>query len=563
MNTTSNLSASATPIDQVTQSLAALSEASSSCQDILARNQTLRTWISCRLRERLKQAREQNGLATTNPEAIFFNQPLEDGSISCQNVTDVLIENMRSPADQEAMAEFDFHTRHATLDPEHALTPEQNQSVRDMLGAVGATAFADYERYILEAWNAQIEHPQEPSRKDSATQCLTDLQRAALIHELQISAIARTLSESDQNRLSSALTGLAPGTFAVTWQADEGRPVALASTYAVTVSSEATDEPEGSVFLLMPCKGVERFESVDELQAALTQRLSGEPRDPHLVAALPLSDQGRLSNGQILTDVVWHFAPLSRSLLEDHVACVQCKQAEDLNFLGQQPMLDTPTWQAHVERAQVCAHLDDAMGFRFATLTAQMADRFEPDWRKYADQNNRDHLLALEARASQRKRKVDDLLRGTETLEQFAEDEIRGYMLQHLGLVIDPSTISVTVNDSISLGDSDPLAATYQGSLLEHAIKGLPDVGNDLLISPVPDAIHAEFSGEFIRKMLVELELHGRYVHALRERLNDPENLRVMAHHRDSLIAVGGSGCRNARPPFAGAQSDLCPFHAR
>ena len=524
--------------DQITQHLTALSTASSGCQQVLAQSQTLREWVSERLREGLNRVRPQTGLAVSNPDAIFFNRRLASGTIASIGMTDLLIDTLRNGAAIPTLTGAGFYTRHNTLEPRHALSSSQNRSLIGVLNALMPSVVSGYDSYLRHLWQKMVPHPEDPLRTEPTDRLLIGLHRQALSDEVALRMLCGVMSVAEQNRLLKVVDdGVIEGVYEVAVE-QHRRRTPLTSTYVVSQSSQPSEDPSGVVFLVMPCKGVERFESIGVLCQALSRRMSGELQDPHLTAGLPLADHERLTANDAIPEDAWRFVPVDRPMLEHHLRSLESKQAQDLGFLWAESELASDAWHEQVERTQLSAHVNDAMGHRFNLLSV-ITDAFvAPDWRKFAKPSDKTHLFALERKHRALKGQIASRLAGVESFTVFAHTELTNYMRQHLGCLIDPNSVVITLDDAIALGRGDTLHAKYEKTLFEFAVSGLPDTGKPLSFAPAPNHLHAEFSEAFVRTMLAELNLHHRYGLALRKAYEDPETVRQMVIHRDSALAL-------------------------
>ncbi|NBB12079.1 dermonecrotic toxin domain-containing protein [Pseudomonas sp. SLFW] len=524
--------------DEITQHLTALSEASSGCQQVLAQSQILREWTSERLREGLNRARPQTGLDVSNPDAIFYTRRTESGSIASVGMTDLLIDTLRNGSALPSITDVGFYTRHGTLERNHALTGTQNRSIISVLTALMPTLFSGYEGYLRGLWTKMIPHPEDPLRIEPADHILIDLQRKTLTHEIALRMLCRAMSVPELNRLSSVIAGdSVAGLYEVAFEKRQ-RGIPLLSTYVVSQSGQPSDDPSGVVFLVMPHRGIERFESIGVLREALSRRFSTDSQDAHLVAALCLSDRGQLLTTDTLAPEGWRFAAVTRPMLDHHMQSVKSKAAQDFAFLLEQKAVASAAWHEQVEHVQLSAYLNDAMGHRFNLLSVMTEAFVAPHWRKYAKPSDKTHLLALESKHRASKGRLASRLAGVESFTVFAHRELMAYIQEHLGCLIDPSKVVITLNDTIALGHGDTLATQYAKTLFEFAVDGLPDTGKPLSFAPAANHLHTEFSEAFVRTMLSKLNLHHRYGIALRQAYEDPETVRQMVIHRDSALAL-------------------------
>ena len=525
--------------DQITQHLTALSAASSGCQQVLAQSQTLREWVSERLREGISQVRAGTDLAVSNPDAIFCNRAADDAMTST-GMTDLLIETLRAGTSLDETTEGGFYTRHATLDETYALTAEQNQHMRQVLEEMAPTVFADYGVYLRDHWEKMIHFPGMFERIESVANTMVSLHREGLKHEFDLRVACRAMSASDRSRLSSVVVdGTVAGVYGVSLNLQDAGPAALLPVYVVSSSNEEADEPSAPLFLVMPCKGVEAFESLDSLRETLSRRLSLDTLDPHLVGAMTLSDQARLALNESIPADAWRFEPLAGALLEAHLQFVQTKQAQDFAYLLKQSTLDAAVWHERLDAAQLCRHLDEALGHRFNLLSVRADAFMAPHWRKFAEPDDQRHLLELEKRHRMLKQDVAQRLAGVESFTVFVFNELASAMQNRLGCSINPNAVTLTLEDTIALGGGHSLSVKYEKTLLEFATTGLPHTSGPLSFAPVTHHLHAEFTEPFVRTLLADLNLHHRYGIALREAYEDVDNLRQLVKHRDSAIALG------------------------
>lgn len=539
---TSPVSASpaAERFDHITQHLAGLTEACAGCQQVLTQSLTLRELALELLRSRVNDLRTEVGLVVSNPDALFLNYRDKDGTLGSMAMTDVLIDAMRQSASVMTAADAAFYTRHDSLDPAHALTAVQNQKLKELLEDFARILAGSYQGHLKVFWRKTLASPANPGHFDSARQILIEQHRAALHSEIALRAISRDASADDKTRLSTVIDSNAPeGVFTLSWVAKDGMPVRLPFAYVVNEMPGGGDQPSGAVYLVRPGRGIEHIESVALVRELLSERLADIHAEECLRDSLLLSDQARLETDEVVEPGAWVFESLSGPLLSAHVRSLQHKQLEDLKFLlqGIGENADTESFHSELDRVRVCGHLDDAMGRRFNSLAVEMGEIVQPDWRKYGDQGQKDHLDKLESLYHQSKQTLEGVLAGVSSLENFARDEISTYVRQHLGCFIDPDKVQITLQDAIELGAGEELQMRYQKSLLEFAIQGLPE--GEILISPAPNDLHAEFSDRFVMTMINDLNLHFRYEDKLRRCYADETTLRSMTHHRDSAIELG------------------------
>jgi hypothetical protein len=527
--------------EHITRHLAQFAEAGARCQHALTQNWSLRQLASTLLRDRLLHFQAELDLVVVNPDAIFFNRRDEQGDLRSVALTDLLIDVMRSGQSVMSAPGGAFYTRHDTLDPEYALSAAQRQEMEATLGRFAGILAESYQAHLNALWRKQVQSPEDPQVYQSTAEILADQQRLTLQSELALSECFTTLSLAERERLDSVIIGaVTGGVFGVSCVKGDGGHLAIPSACVVSGLPHEGDEPAGVVFLVLPGRGVERFDSVESLRQALSDKLAAQ-HDDSLREHLLIADQMQLAAEEPVQPQAWQLEARQSSLVEACVEGLQHKQTQDCRFLFDQDASELPAdaFHAQLEQVRKCSHLDDAMGQRFNALLAETGEVVEPHWRKFADPEQKAHLIRLEQAQQQRKREVERLLGVAASLESFAHEQITTYIQARLGCFIDPGKVRLSVHDTIGLVDGDALAAQYDHSLLEFAVKGLPFTHDGIELSPPPGQLHAEFSEQFVRTMLDDLNLHQRHVAVLQEAFTNEQVLRAMTLHRDSAIALG------------------------
>ena len=531
---------SAGKLESITRQLAGLTQASAFSSAMLGQHPTLRERALQLLVEALEGVDIKAACGVSSPDAIFFNK-IYPGRIHSVAMSDLLVDAMRHGDSVVDIEGAGFFTRHDSIASQFAVPGELSRRLKEAVTRYAPILASYYRSRLLAPWNKPSGNPEDPSARSQA-QVLAEEQRRALRCDLALRGLSARVSSEEQDRLTRIVDNdSTDGLFSLVWLAPDGRRVTVPSSYVVSEAGRQESQPGGVVFLVMPARGIERFESVDLLRQALGGPLAGVMKD-----FLLIPDQSLLEQQNVIEPHAWTFEPLRDPLIDTHVQAVEHKQMRDCNFLLTQggDGTDRSTFYAGLERVHTCAHLDEAMGHRFNALTGDMNEILQPHWRKYANEEQKAGLLLLEQAHDERKKKVDYVFSEVESFEGFAYAQITQFMREHLGRFIEPELIQITVDDSIELVGNGTLAVTHQKSLLEFAVQGLPGPVGSMTISPSPDQIHIDFSPRFVEAMLKSLDLHRRYEETLHRITGDEENLRLMAHHRDSAIALGAYAAR-------------------
>ncbi|MDH0746197.1 hypothetical protein N5D61_07570 [Pseudomonas sp. GD03842] len=528
MNSVTENSSALGTFDGVTRHLAALAEAGAESAHLLDNSQSLHSLAHTYLKTRISQ---ETGLSVSNPDALFFNR--EDAQVGrvSRSVMNMMIDVLRGAISLEALEDAEVFLRHDTFDPALRIAVQERRSVIEIVRDAVAQLPDIYIRNLDGFWDQP-----EPMHEGSARQQLSALHDTTLKNDIALLGLSRQLSEEEQRRLSEVLESRGPvGVFSIDLAVDDS-VITLPSAWAVNASAEQSTQPQGEVFLVAVGGGIARFGSLAALREELSRRIS-DPADA-LTLLLRSRDQQRLSVHGPVVAHLWAFTPLNAPLIDTFTRAVQAKQRDDSHHLLQHSDAgsDTDSFLRDLERVRVCSDLDEAVGQRFARLSSDLCTLVQPRWRKFAQPDHQVHLTNLEQEHLRRKRDVEAVLTGLESVEGFAAAEMVKYCRERLGLTLDPAAIELTVNDSIGVDGSEPLNAVYQGTLLHFAVNGLPATRDEVQVAPA--GLHVDFTSTFIDTMLNELDIPQRYAHALRDRYLDEENLRTMARHRDSALAM-------------------------
>lgn len=524
--------------EYMTQQLANLTEACAQSSELLAQNMTLREVASNLLAGTVRST----GLKVSSADAIFFNRLDSDQHIASIALPDLLVDAMRHGDSVLEDVGAAFFTRHDSLDAEHALSPGHNQDLRKAVVHLSGTLSESYQAQLDGFWQKPVPASDGQQPVGTTVEALIRQQCSALDTELVLCGYSAMVSTQEQKWLSGVIEGSSTDSvFGLTWTMADGTWVRVPSAYVVSESIQDDGQPAGVTFLIMPARGIERFESVDRLREGLSSKLAGPLKD-----ALLIRDLVQFGDPGAVDPCAWTFEAMNGSLINTHVHEVRHKQTEDCRFLlaHGHDETDRQVFYTQLERVQTCAHLDEAMGQSFNSWVAKLSEIAEPHWRKYGDAGEKAYLIRLEQAHADRRRKVDELFGHLHSLETFAQAEMTQYMRHHLGRAIDPSQVRINVHDTIELRLDDSLHTVYDYSLLEFAVQGMPIVASRMRFSPSPDQLHADFSAAFVKEMLDQLNLHARYEKALEQRMNDENVLHAMTRHRDSAIALSAHAAK-------------------
>ena len=511
--------------------------ACSQCSSLLEQTPSIRDVAFERLSSALR-----GKVAVWNPNIIFLNTASESGRVhSSLSLTDALVQALASGAsvlDDKLKALYD---RHDSVRLQHRIAEDDTATIQRIVPQVLEALHGDYLAALDSAWDSD-----EPSADGAQTaaryQVVSAHHHSALEHEIEFQFVEQGLTADEKNRLLRVLADQpTQGLFKIYLRSAGGMTAPLLSVFAVAQSDQATDASDipGVWFLVMPAGGIERYASFAELNSHLARRLSGTAGHEPILQHLLLSDLDGLPDNPAVGDGDLKYEPCIEPMLHCHVLALRSKQARDFDFLVAQARAndDYQTFLKRVSDVQVCAHVDEAMGYRFKSLAVRAEENAQPAWLKHAEADKREHHTVLDNQYLKRKGVVDRLFMGLESLEAFALAEIDRYVRERLGYHVDPQKIMISLPDTFDLQDGT-FSVSYRKSLLEFAMQGLPNVPGVPQLTLPPEQTNAAFTFDFVTTMLHELDLPRRYRQALRARYTDETTLRALTHLRDSKLAL-------------------------
>ena len=521
-----------------TQHLLAFTTACSQCTSVLENLPSLRDVAFDRLSGFLR-----GRVPVWNPDIIFLNGPSapQTAQGSC-SLTDALIQAMTSGAkafDPKIQALY-YH--HESAEAQHRVAEKDFITIKSVFSQVLAKFPGAYHGALALAWDS---HETSPAEGKSAArhQVISRHHQSALNHDIEFQFTEQRLNKEEKNRLVHVLSHQPTGgLFKISLRLPGEMTAPLLSVFAVTQDENAADarHTSGPCYLLMAAGGVERYESFSELNSQLARRLSGTSGQDPLLKTLCLSDLARLPENHVVGNDDLDYEPCVEPMLHCHVAGLRNKQARDFDFLVQQAKASSDSYPAFLKKVsevQVCAHVDEAMGHRFKSLSVRAEDLAQPQWLKYAEPADRELYAKLDRQYTERKQAVDALMDGLESLEVFARNEIGRYVRKHLGYSVDVQQVMIRLSDEFDI-QSGAFSIQNRKSLIEFAMLGLPTVSGDGEV--ILPAVHANpaFTFGFVKTMLNELDVQRRYRQQLRGRLTHERTLRALTHRRDAALAL-------------------------
>jgi hypothetical protein len=520
-----------------TQHLLAFTTACSQCTSVLDNLPSLRDVAFDRLSGFLR-----GHVSVWNPDIIFLNTASVPGGPSSRSLTDALLEAMTSGTKTLAPDIQALYYHHDSTEAQHQVPEKDFITIKSIFGQVLARFPGAYHAALASAWELH-EAPSAGGKSAARHEVITGHHQSALRHDIEFQLIEQRLDTEEKIRLVQVLSHQPTGgLFKISLRLPGERIAPLLSLFVVSQDQNAADPRSTSdpCYLLMAAGGIERYESFSELNSELARRLSGTSGQEPLLKSLYLSDLARLPENHVVGNDDLDYEPCVEPMLHCHVQGLRNKQAGDFDFLVQQARANSDSYLSFLEKVsevQVCAHVDEAMGHRFKSLSVRAQDLAQPQWLKYADAADREHYAKLDRQYTERKQAVDALMDGLESLEVFARNEIGRYVRKHLGYSVDVQQVMISLSDEFDI-QSGAFSIQSRKSLIEFAMLGLPTVSGDGEV--ILPAVHANpaFTFGFVKTMLNELDVQRRYRQQLRARLTHERTLRALTHRRDAALAL-------------------------
>ena len=336
------------------------------------------------------------------------------------------------------------------------------------------------------------------------------------------------------------------GRYSLALRTAQGAVLSLSGIYAATakdveVISREGEGPESGVYLFSPAGGVERFSDARSMEAELRQRLDQDEVREVLLGYLSLEHQVLISDHPI--DLLqFDYLPLIEKPATRFITDLRQKQMNDFDYLLTHAPLSNEQPGVLLQMIDDASRLDDveqALNMRYLNLLELIQERQMPEWLRFAAPSDRQRYDLLADEQGRCEERMQEQLKGIESLELYARKEIEAYLMRKLGYALDPSIVKVRLPDEMAFSDA-PLKAVYQGTLLQFAMEGMPNIALDLApgIEVEPAYSHPRLNFEFVSSLVQELDLKNRYWREVERRYRAHAMDSVMAALRVSNIAL-------------------------
>jgi hypothetical protein len=336
------------------------------------------------------------------------------------------------------------------------------------------------------------------------------------------------------------------GRYSLALRTAQGAVLSLSGIYVATareveVIPREGDGPESGVYLFSPAGGVERFSGARALETALRQRLEEDEFRQVLLGYLSLEHQVLISDHA--ADLLqFDYLPLIEKPATRFIADLREKQMNDFDYLLTHAPMSNEAPGVLLQMVDDASRLDDveqALNMRYLNLLELIQERQMPEWLRFAAPSDRQRYDLLADEQGRCEERMQAQLKGIESLEVYARKEIETYLMRKLGYAFDPAIVKVRLPDEMAFTDA-PFKAIYQGTLLQFAMGGMPNVALELAPTiEVPTAYsHPRLNFKFVSTLVQSLDLKNRYGQEVERRYRARAMENNMAALRVSNIAL-------------------------
>lgn len=490
--------------------------------------------------------------AFPNPDALFIHRHHTGGFDPAPlSLTDALLYALTGNSvhldDQQAV----LSTRKDSAHVAYVLPSMEIGTLRAMLPSLIARLPGFFKFSLNEFWTVDEPTFTPVSGEEAVTgtrkEVFATLQSWVFCHSIHLAVGRRELGAQDEERLLNIVDKPdCKGRYALSLRTAQGKVLPMIGVYVATARSVdvmplVADPTDAAVYLFSPAGGVEKFPTLNAMEAVFKERLAQESSRDILLGCLSLEHQMVMAD-QPTAALQLEYSPLKETPTIRFIDGVREKQLDDFNYLLVQAPLSGGEPAALLQMFDDATRLDDlelALNVRYLHLLEFMQERRLPEWLRFAapaDRQRYDTLAAAQARCETQ---MQAQMAGIESPEIFARQEIEAYLMNLLGYTLDPAKVMVNLPDEMSFADA-PLKAVYRDTLLAFALDGMPNV--ELSLAPSievdPAYSHRRLNFDFVRRLVKDLDLKRRYGREVERRYREHDTLNAMSASRASNIAL-------------------------
>lgn len=490
--------------------------------------------------------------AFPNPDALFIHRHHTGGFDPAPlSLTDALLHALTGNSvhldDQQAVLSMRKDSAHVA----YGLPGMDIGTLRAMLPGL-IKKLPEFFRFSLNEFWAVDEPtfapiPGEEAVTGTREEVFETLQSWVFSHSIHLAVGRRELEAQDEQRLLDVVDKPdCRGRYMLSLRTSEGAVLPLIGAYVanandIDVMPLIADRTDAAVYLLSPAGGVEKFPTLDAMEAALKSRLAQESSRDILLGYLSLEHQMLIAD-EPTAALQLEYSPLKDTPSGRFIADMREKQLNDFNHLFIHAPLSSGEPEALLQMFDDATGLDDleqALNVRFLQLLEFMHERRLPEWLRFAapaDRQRYDALAAVQARCETQ---MQARMAGIESPEIFARQEIAAYLMKRLGYTLDPAKVMVNLPDEMPFADG-PLKTVYRDTLLAFALDGMPNVDLNLApgieVDPAHSHIHLNF--DFVSRLVKDLDLKRRFAREVERRYREQDTLNAMGALRAANIAL-------------------------
>lgn len=437
------------------------------------------------------------------------------------------------------------YTRHDSVDERFLAEHTNTQGLKRIFTYAVERLSPLYLDMLDEFWSQSASSPDAAQAPVTLQRAWTSLQVAAFLHAVEISFLKGDIEARDKDRLTEKLSkAVDEGAYQISLVGPDQVPVLLHSAFVITLEPEVTGElsqenSQGAVCLLTAINGVEKFSSLSDLAEKLRERFANAEEKALLTEDLSLRAAGQFAQ---VANIDVRYSRCSGYLARTLATAVRARQLDDFGFMlaNAQQWDSVSQWLDSINSSQSLAYLDNARHINIRKHMESQQALSTPHWLgRDASESDRASYDVYAAEYRRRAEEASRLLKGLESLEVYALNKIDGYLRQHLGYTVDPRKVFISLQDKwpSPIGDLTP---TYRNSLFDFVLDGLPGTTNDgrARIELPTGSHHPALNLEFVRTLVLDLDIRSRYRAEQQARYQSAEVQRALLHQRDSMIAL-------------------------
>lgn len=323
-----------------------------------------------------------------------------------------------------------------------------------------------------------------------------------------------------------------PGVYAISIpnKAEPGSKIEFSGMYIISEKPIAgeidADADVGTVLLSSPGRPLERFDSLNALNADLSLRLADPEQRQLLLKHVPVEKQDRIADAGTELDesVSFGYQPIQGNVFANRIQSMIDQQLNDVGT-GE-----------NVEAAvRDKLNLEPYLVERDQLLMEQAQRDSWPDWRKHASESDQNELAEYESVKQSALESADWLLEDVESPQAYGRDKATQYLKEKFGIDANPNEIQIRARYTTPTGPQERHA-----TLLEFLQEGPRDTNQSGVTYTVDQqgGSGTHLTDVQLKQTLGELDVRKDYSIALEASYQNSEVKDTLSDVLDSEIQM-------------------------